>query len=202
MGLTLSDLEKKYGFDPGTLRYYDQKGILPIFHRNKANQRYIDNADESVIELLFLLKNSGCSLKRIQSIISLIEEGKRNPEQLLQFRYEILQILLENESELLEKVTEIMEQIQISKYVTWYFTQSTKYSSPLDILVDSKAQFNGTLPEYFCEFLDKFGYPHHGKNSDIDENTAQQLKSFRDKYPDYPVGSEVLEKANLSEKED
>lgn len=198
MKLSLSDLEKKYGFDTGTLRYYDQKGILPIFHRTESNQRYIDKADESIIELLFLLKNSGCTLKRIKEIISLAETSKQNPDMLIEFRYKILQIILENESELLKKVSQIMEQIQISKYVTWFFTQTTKYDSPLDILFDPEAEFNGTLPPFFCEFLEKHGYPYHGKTPDLNEDLLHQLKSFQNKYPDYPITDDFINKTDTS----
>ena len=69
-----------------TVRYYDDRGLIPGTKRNAANQRLFDDMEVEWLFLSLTLKNTGLSLKDVKHYIELYQQG----DSTLQERYSLL----------------------------------------------------------------------------------------------------------------
>jgi len=83
---TVKEVARRLGISEHTIRYYTDRGLLPIVKRDKNNNRLFD--DEAINWLIGImnLKKCGMSLKDIKLYVDLCQQGKSSvPE-----RYDII----------------------------------------------------------------------------------------------------------------
>ena len=69
MGYKISDISKKTGLSTYTLRFYDQKGLLPFVVRDKNGRRHFKEEDLAFLSIITCLKNTGMQLSDIKKFV-------------------------------------------------------------------------------------------------------------------------------------
>lgn len=83
---TVKAVAELLGVSVHTVRYYDDKGLIPGTKRNAANQRLFDDMEVEWLFVSLTLKNTGLSLKDVKHYIELYQQG----DSTLPERYEIM----------------------------------------------------------------------------------------------------------------
>lgn len=83
---TVKEVAELLGVSVHTVRYYDDRGLIPETKRNSANQRLFDDTDVEWLFVSLTLKNTGLSLKDVKYYIELYGQG----DSTLPERYEIM----------------------------------------------------------------------------------------------------------------
>ena len=83
---TVKEVAELLGVSVHTVRYYDDKGLIPGTKRNAANQRLFDDMEVEWLFVSLTLKNTGLSLKDVKHYIELYGRG----DSTLPERYEIM----------------------------------------------------------------------------------------------------------------
>ena len=81
MGYRISELARRSGFPPSTLRYYETVGLLPVPDRTAAGYRSYD--DDALARLAFIAraKTMGLALDDIRDLVALWADGYCAPVQ-------------------------------------------------------------------------------------------------------------------------
>lgn len=72
---TVKEMAKLLGVSVHTVRYYDDKGLIPGTKRNTANQQMFDAMGVEWLFVSLTLKNTGLSLKDVKHYIELYQQG-------------------------------------------------------------------------------------------------------------------------------
>ena len=72
---TVKEVAELLGVSVHTVRYYDDRGLIPGTKRNSANQRLFDDMEVEWLFVSLTLKNTGLSLKDVRHYIELYEQG-------------------------------------------------------------------------------------------------------------------------------
>ncbi len=112
-------LQKKWGTNTSTLRYYDKKGLLPFVDRDAAGRRKFKDNDFNFLKVINCLKKSGVPIKDISKFINLCLQGDGT----LQERYDYLD---KEESVLEGKVQEMQDQLDFLRFKKWYYKTSVE----------------------------------------------------------------------------
>ena len=99
---TVKAVAELLGVSVHTVRYYDDRGLIPGTKRNAANQRLFDDMEVEWLFLSLTLKNTGLSLKDVKHYIELYQQG----DSTLQERYSLLR-------EQKEKTLQEMENLKL-----------------------------------------------------------------------------------------
>ncbi|WP_314032958.1 MerR family transcriptional regulator [Mogibacterium timidum] len=83
---TVKEVAELLGVSVHTVRYYDDKGLIPGTKRNAANQRLFDDMEVEWLFVSLTLKNIGLSLKDVKHYIELYQQG----DSTLPERYELM----------------------------------------------------------------------------------------------------------------
>ena len=83
---TVKEVAELLGVSCHTVRYYDDRGLIPGTKRNSANQRLFDDMEVEWLFVSLTLKNTGLSLKDVRHYIELYQRG----DSTLPERYEIM----------------------------------------------------------------------------------------------------------------
>ncbi len=83
---TVKEVAELLGVSVHTVRYYDDKGLIPGTKRNAANQRLFDDMEVEWLFVSLTLKNTGLSLKDVKHYIELYQQG----DSTLPERYELM----------------------------------------------------------------------------------------------------------------
>ena len=83
---TVKTVAELLGVSVHTVRYYDDRGLIPGTKRSAANQRLFDDMEVEWLFLSLTLKNTGLSLKDVKHYIELYQQG----DSTLQERYKLL----------------------------------------------------------------------------------------------------------------
>lgn len=84
---TVKQVAEILGISVHTVRYYDDKGLIPGTKRNSANQRVFDDEELEWLFVSVTLRNTGLSLAEIKRYITLYQQG----DDTLPERYQIMQ---------------------------------------------------------------------------------------------------------------
>lgn len=84
---TVKEVAELLGVSVHTVRYYDDRGLIPGTKRNSANQRLFDDMEVEWLFVSLTLKNTGLSLKDVRHYIELYQQG----DSTLPERYELMQ---------------------------------------------------------------------------------------------------------------
>lgn len=72
----LSEISKLFNISSATIRFYDEKGLMPFLKREKNGYRYLNETDIEWIEIIICLKKTGMPVKDIKRYIDLCIKGQ------------------------------------------------------------------------------------------------------------------------------
>ncbi|MBT2649862.1 MerR family transcriptional regulator [Bacillus sp. ISL-34] len=75
MEFYIKEAAEKVGLPTHTLRYYEQKGLLPFVKRDNNGNRIFDETDLSWLELIVCLRKTDIALSELRGIVELTKEG-------------------------------------------------------------------------------------------------------------------------------
>lgn len=99
---TVKQAAQILGVSVHTVRYYDDRGLIPGTKRNSANQRLFDDNELEWLFVSITLRNTGLSVKEVRRYIELYQQG----DVTLPERYNIM---LEQKKKTLDE----MEQLKV-----------------------------------------------------------------------------------------
>lgn len=85
MGYKIGDISKRTGLSTYTLRYYDQKGLLPFVARDKNGRRHFKEEDFEFLSIITCLKDTGMQLSDIRQFVEWSMDGDPTFEKRLDF---------------------------------------------------------------------------------------------------------------------
>ena len=85
MGYKISDISKKTGLSTYTLRFYDQKGLLPFVARDENGRRHFKDSDLEFLSIITCLKDTGMQLSEIKQFVEWSMDGDPTYEKRLDF---------------------------------------------------------------------------------------------------------------------
>ena len=79
--MTITEVSKKYGLTPDTLRYYERIGLIPPVPRGKGGAR--DYGEESCqwVELMKCMRSAGVQIDALIEYVALFRQGEGTMEQ-------------------------------------------------------------------------------------------------------------------------
>ncbi len=80
-GHRISEVARRSGFSPATLRYYEEIGLLPAPVRTEAGYRRYDDAALARLAFIARVKHLGCTLDEITALAQAWEGGRCAPLQ-------------------------------------------------------------------------------------------------------------------------
>lgn len=154
MQYTLSDISRKFDIPVSTLRYYEKEGGLSFFRRDANGYIFIDKADLPTIQLLKLMMDTGLPVKIISQVIDDAETSKtiKEPAEAIALYQHIADIMSAHQDELLRKQQLLLNQMKVTRYLSWEFARYVKEGTSL---LDDEP-YPGDLPENFSNSN------HHG----------------------------------------
>ena len=69
--MNISEVSKKFGLTPDTLRYYEREKLIPPIHRNQAGYREYDDYDLNWIYFVKCMRTAGISVESMKEYTSL-----------------------------------------------------------------------------------------------------------------------------------
>lgn len=116
--ILIGELAKQTGVAIGTIRFYEQKGVLPKAQRNASGNRVYD--DEALHWLLFVsyLRQTGMSVSQLRTYRELIDAGPETVPQRIKILKKQRQAALDQITAAQEQVTQIDH--KISNYKAGY----------------------------------------------------------------------------------
>lgn len=103
---TVKDMAEILGVSVHTVRYYDEKGLIPGTQRDEANRRVFDDEGLEWLFVSITLKNTGLPIKEIRRYIQLYQQGDATLPQ----RY---QIMLEQKKRTLEQIKDLKLRLKV-----------------------------------------------------------------------------------------
>lgn len=103
---TVKQVAKILGISVHTVRFYENKGLIPGVKRNGANQRIFDDMDLEWLFISIILRNTGLSLAEVKHYIELYQQGDKT----LKERY---QIMLKQRKKTLNKIENMKQRLTV-----------------------------------------------------------------------------------------
>lgn len=85
MGYKISEISKKTGLSAYTLRFYDQKGLLPFVVRDENGRRHFKDEDLEFLSIITCLKDTGMQLSEIKQFVEWSMNGDPTYKKRLDF---------------------------------------------------------------------------------------------------------------------
>ena len=73
--MTITDVSKKYGLTPDTLRYYERIGLIPPVPRTKGGVRDYDENSCGWVELMKCMRSAGVQIEALIEYVALSRQG-------------------------------------------------------------------------------------------------------------------------------
>lgn len=73
--MTITEVSRKYGVSPDTLRYYERIGLLPPVPRNRSGIRDYDEASCGWVELMKCMRAAGVQIEALIEYVNLFQRG-------------------------------------------------------------------------------------------------------------------------------
>ncbi|MBQ7057838.1 MAG: MerR family transcriptional regulator [Firmicutes bacterium] len=141
---TIKDVSDRTGISPHTLRFYDKEGLLPFLRKSPHGTRLFSEEDFESLFTITCLKKSGMSLHKIRDFMQLYAKGVETlPER--QYMFE------EHRKEILARMKELEEMLNIVNYKCWYFAEARLRNDP-DFYKKLSAE---EMPPQMIEFMSK-----------------------------------------------
>lgn len=116
---SISEAAAKSKLTASTIRYYDEKGLLPFIKRDESGRRIFTDDDIDMIIFIKSLKDCNLSLIKIKEFVSLCEKSEDSLK-------ERLELLIECENDLKQKICEIENSLELLKVNIKYFEVAYK----------------------------------------------------------------------------
>ncbi len=119
---TVGEVAKILNVAPSTLRYYDKEGLLPFVERSNKGVRMFRAEDFEWLYIINCLKKTGLSIKDIKSFVDMLIKGDETIEQRLK-------LFLNQRENVLAKISELQDTLNILDYKCWYYETAQKKGS-------------------------------------------------------------------------
>ena len=73
--MTITEVSKKYGISPDTMRYYERIGLIPAVPRNRSGIRDYDEAACGWVELMKCMRAAGVQIDALIDYVALCQQG-------------------------------------------------------------------------------------------------------------------------------
>jgi len=103
--MTISEVSKRFGLSPDTLRYYERIGLIPRVHRNESGIRDYTEEDCRWIEFIKCMRSAGVQVEALIEYIALFQQGDATIEARKQ-------ILIEQREQLLTRMEEMQKALE------------------------------------------------------------------------------------------
>lgn len=112
-GYSISQVAKRFGVEPYTLRFYEKEGIIKP-ERRPSGVRVYTEENVSRLEIAMCLKGTGMPLKDIKRYFDLVDQGDDTLDQRLQ-------IFTDHRQHVLEEIEVLKRYLcKIEKKIKWY----------------------------------------------------------------------------------
>lgn len=125
MYYTVGEMAKKLGLAPSTLRYYDQKGLLPFVERTDGGIRRFKDGDCEWLRVIVCLKGTGMKLDDIKSFIEMAMKG----DETIELR---LELITERKAAVAAQIAELEEVMRVLEFKEWYY-KTAKENGTTDV---------------------------------------------------------------------
>ena len=119
MYYTVSEVAKRLGLSPHTIRFYAKEGLLDFVDRDQNGNRIFKESDFERMFIIASLKRAGMSIKQIRAFTILCDEGDVTIPQRLK-------IILDQREAVEEQITELQDALDVLKYKTWLYEVALK----------------------------------------------------------------------------
>ena len=119
MYYTVSEVAKRLGLSPHTIRFYAKEGLLDFVDRDQNGNRIFKESDFERMFIIASLKRAGMSIKQIRAFTILCDEGDVTIPQRLQ-------IILDQREAVEGQITELQDALDVLKYKTWLYEVALK----------------------------------------------------------------------------
>lgn len=105
--MTITEVSKKFGITPDTLRYYEKIGLVKKVHRNSKGVRDYQESDLRRIEFIRCMRSSGLSIEVLRKYVQLFNEGDSTiaeRKEILSEQRELLNIKMTEMQETLDRL--------------------------------------------------------------------------------------------------
>lgn len=143
MYYTIGDIAKKMNLPTSTIRFYDKQGLLPFLERDKNGRRRFKENDLNFLRVITCLKKSGVSVDVIAKFVGLCMEGDAT----LKERFDYLSM---EESNLVDKITDLSNQLEYLRYKKWYYEKALEAGTESVNYVEGTTLVN---PNLYNEYL-------------------------------------------------
>ncbi len=103
--MSITEVSKKYGLSPDTLRYYERIGLIPPVHRTAGGVRDYTEADCNWVEFIKCMRGAGIQVEALIDYISLFQQGDATADARKQ-------ILIEQRDQLQERLQEMQATLE------------------------------------------------------------------------------------------
>lgn len=119
---TVSEMAKRLGVAPSTLRYYDKEGLLPFIERSDGGIRMFKDTDFEWLSIIECLKKTGMPIKEIKVFIDWCIEGDTT----ISKRKELIE---KQRQVVLFQIQQLKETLSMLDYKKWYYETAEKAGS-------------------------------------------------------------------------
>lgn len=116
---TVSEMAKRLGVAPSTLRYYDKEGLLPFIERSDGGIRMFKDTDFEWLSIIECLKKTGMPIKEIKVFIDWCIEGDTT----ISKRKELIE---KQRQVVLFQIQQLKETLSMLDYKKWYYETAEK----------------------------------------------------------------------------
>ena len=102
--MTITEVSRKYGVMPDTLRYYERIGLIPPVPRTKGGVRDYDAESCGWVELMRCMRSAGVQIEALIKYVELFRQG----EETIEARKAIL---LDQRDQIVERMAEMQRSL-------------------------------------------------------------------------------------------
>lgn len=114
-GSSISQVAKRFGIEPHTLRFYEKEGIVSP-ERSPSGIRVYTPENVARLEMAMCLKSTGMPLKDIKRYFDLVDQGDETLDQRLE-------IFTDHRQHVLDQIAELQKDLcKIERKIEWYKT--------------------------------------------------------------------------------
>lgn len=103
--MSITEVSKKYGLSPDTLRYYERIGLIPPVHRTAGGVRDYTEADCNWVEFIKCMRGAGIQVEALIDYVALFQQGDATADARKQ-------ILIEQRDQLQERLQEMQATLE------------------------------------------------------------------------------------------
>ena len=111
---SIGEVAELLGLAPSTIRFYDNKGLLPNVERSEGGVRRFSEPDIDWLRMIEHLKMSGMTIAEISEFIALFQKGDETIEQRRA-------LVHGRRDEILRQMAELQETLDFITYKCWYY---------------------------------------------------------------------------------